>query len=152
MTGLNRRVLALAAHRPSLARLGVRLATPWVRRHLSRYLDHMASRAPLADRRVFADPSYRQVFVASTREALRQGGAGVAWELSLLAGAWDFSLHEIRLPVRIWHGLTDNIVPVEMARHMAACLPCSQIRFLEHEGHISLIVKHLDAALAESFP
>lgn len=147
MTTRNRLALELAARSPSLARLLVRLLAWWIRRCPERQLAHMLATAPPADRRVLADPRYRARVVESTAEALRQGGRGVAWELTLLARPWGFRLQEVSVPVRIWHGLADNIVPAAAAQHLAAELPSSECRYLPDEGH--LIVRHLDAVLAE---
>lgn len=147
MTTRNRLALELAARSPSLARLLVRLLAWWIRRRPERQLAHMLATAPPADRRVLADPRYRARVVESTAEALRQGGRGVAWELTLLARPWGFRLQEVSVPVRIWHGLADNIVPAAAAQHLAAELPSSECRYLPDEGH--LIVRHLDAVLAE---
>ncbi len=149
MVAPNRHALALAARSPLLARLAVQLAAGWVHRHPERWLAHMMAGAPPADRHVLADPAYRALFAASTAEALRQGGRGAAWELTLLARPWDFSLQEVSMPVRIWQGLADNIVPPAIARQLAAALPHSESRDLPDEGHLSLIVRHLGTVLAE---
>jgi len=98
---------------------------------------------------VLAVPAYRELLIESTAEALRQGGRGVAWELMLLARPWDFRLEEIHVPVRIWQGLADNIVPSPMARRLAAALPDSVCHYLPGEGHFSLVYSHLDAILAD---
>lgn len=149
MPTLNRLALALAARSPPLARFAVRLAARWVRRDPERWLAHMMAGAPAADRRVLADPAYRALFAASTVQALRQGGRGAAWELTLLARPWDFRIEEVPVAVRIWQGLADNIVPAAIARHLAAALPHGVCHYLPGEGHLSLIVRHLDAVLAE---
>lgn len=149
MVTLNRLALALAARSPFLARLTVQLVARWVRRHPERYLAHMMATAPPADRRVLADPGYRATVTESTVEALRQGGRGAAWELTLLARPWDFRLQEVLVPVRIWQGLADNIVPAAMAQHLAAVLPNSECHYLPDEGHLSLVVRHLDTVLAD---
>ncbi len=152
MVTLNRLALAAGSRMPPLARLAVDLVARLVRRHPQRYLAHMLASAPPADRAVLADPSYRALFAESTAEALRQGGRGAAWELTLLARPWDFRLEEVRVPVRIWQGLADNIVPPAMAYHLAAALSYSEVRSLPDEGHLSLIVRHLDAVLADLRP
>lgn len=149
MVRLNRLALALAARSPFLARLAVEFAVQWLRWHPERRLAHMMATAPPADRRVLADPGYRALFVESTAEALRQGGRGAALELTLLARPWDFRLQEVPITVQIWQGLADNIVPAASARHLAAMLPASECHFLPDEGHFSLIVRHLDAVLAD---
>lgn len=152
MVPLNRLILMLAARTPRLAQVGVNIAAHLVRRHLERYPAHMMAGAPPADRRVLADTGYRALFAESTAEALRQGGRGAAWELTLLVRPWDFGLQEVLIPVRIWQGLADNIVPAAMARHLAAALPCSESRYLPDEGHLSLVVRHLDAVLTDLHP
>ncbi len=149
MVALNRLALGLAGRTPRLARVAVALAARWVRRDPRRYLAYMTGGAPPSDRAVLADPSYRAVFAASTAEALRQGGRGAAWELTLLARPWGFDVRAVAAPVCLWHGLADRIVPPAMTRRLAAALPHGKARYLPHEGHLSLIVRHLDAALAE---
>jgi pimeloyl-ACP methyl ester carboxylesterase len=152
MITFNRLALALAARSPPLARFAVRIAAPWIRRRPERYLAQMAASAPAADRRVLADARYRALFAASTAEALRQGGGGVAWELVLLARPWDFSLRQVRVPVRIWQGLADNIVPAAMTRRLAVALAHGESHYLAGEGHLSLIVHHIDAVLDDLRP
>jgi len=147
MVALNRWALALAARSPLLARLAVHLVATWIRHRPGRQLAHMMATAPPADRRVLADPGYRTLVAESTAEALRQGGRGAAWELTLLARPWDFRLQEVTTPVRIWHGLADTIVPPAMAQHLAAVLPSSECRYLPDEAH--LVIRHLDAILAD---
>lgn len=149
MVTLNRLALALAACSPFLARLTVQLVARWVRQHPGHHLAHMMATAPPADRQVLADPSYRALVTESTAEALRQGGRGAAWELTLLAQPWDFQLQEVLVPVRIWQGLADNIVPAATAKQLAAALPNSECHYLPDEGHLSLIVRHLDVVLAD---
>jgi len=145
----NRLALALAARAPVAARPAIALAARLVRAHPERYLARMWEEAPPADRRVLAEGGYRKLFAASTVEALRQGGRGIARELTLLARTWDFRLDEVRMPIGLWHGSADNIVPLAMARRLAATLPGSALHCLADEGHLSIIVRGLDAALAE---
>lgn len=149
MTRLNRTALAVAARRPGLARVGLRVAAPWVRDHVAWYLDCMAAAAPPPDRAVLANAGYRQLIADSTAEALRQGGRGVARELTLLARPWDVALREVRMPVQIWHGRADTIVPPAMAKRLREALPASECRYVEAEGHLSLIVRHLGTVLTE---
>ncbi len=152
MVTLNRLALAVGSRLPSLARLVIDLAARLVRRHPERYLAYMLASAPPADRTVLADAGYRALFADSTAAALRQGGRGAAWEFTLLARPWDFRLEEVPAPVRIWHGLADNIVPPAMARRLAAALPHSEPHYLPDEGHFSLVVRHLDAVLTDLRP
>jgi pimeloyl-ACP methyl ester carboxylesterase len=146
MVRLNRLALGLAACCPPLARLAIHVAALWVRGRPERYLAATVAGASAADRIALADPVYRRQVAENTAEAIRQGGRGAAWELTLLAQQWDFELQEIDVPVRIWQGLADKIVPAAMARYMAATLPHSECRCLPDEGHI---IRPLDAVLAD---
>lgn len=152
MIALNRLALMVGARLPPLARLAIGLAARLICKYPERYLTHMLGNAPLADRTVLAEAGYRILFTDSLTEALRQGGRAAAWELTLLAHPWDFQIAEVRTPVRIWQGLADNIVPPAMARHLAAMVRRSNLRLLPEEGHLSLIVHHLDAVLADLRP
>jgi pimeloyl-ACP methyl ester carboxylesterase len=67
----------------------------------------------------------------------------------LLAQPRDFTPQEIRVPAHIWQGLTDKIVSAAIARHLGAGLPHSECHCFPDEGHLSLIVRHLDAVLAD---
>lgn len=147
MRPLNRNVLGLAARAPALARLGVRVAASCIRWFPRPYVSAMSIGAPAEDRRILGDEAYRNLVVDSTREAVRHGGRGVAWELTLFVRRWDFDLAAIQAPVRIWQGLDDNIVPVAAAQHLNGLLPNSECRYLPDVGH--LVVSHLEAILAD---
>ncbi len=127
---LEARVAGAAAQR-----LGLRLLA----------VDRMAS----PDRDLFADPWYRSVMLESTAEALRQGGRGAAWELTLIARPWDFHLQDVRMSVDLWQGLVDQILPAAMARRLADALPACKPRYLPGEGHLSLVVRHIEEVLAD---
>lgn len=149
MVTLNRRALSLAARTPSLARLVLGLVARLARRYPDRFFAHMDASAPPADQPVLADPRHRALLAASTVEALRQGGRGLAHELVLLGRPWDFDLADVPLRVPIWQGLDDNIVPPAMARYLAEALPRGEPHYIPGEGHVSLIVRHLEAVLGE---
>lgn len=149
MVALNRVGLGLARRRPRLARGLIGLAARGIRRHPGRYLAHMLAGAPEPDRSVLADPGYRSLILASTAEALRQGGAGAAWEATLLARPWDFDLRRIAARVDLWQGGADRIVPPATMERLLAALPRGVSHRCPREGHLSLIVRHLDRVLAE---
>jgi pimeloyl-ACP methyl ester carboxylesterase len=59
-------------------------------------------------------PELRQAFVASLREAYRQGVAGIVDDMALHARPWGFDIAGIRVPVHVWHGEADRNVPPAM--------------------------------------
>lgn len=145
----DRLLLALAAHAAPLGRGVARALAYWMRRDPERYLRFMLTGMTSPDRDLFADPGYRALVLASTAEALRQGGRGAAWELTLIARPWDFRLRDVRMPVTLWQGLADQILPAAMARRLAAALPACDARYLPGEGHLSLVARHIGEVLAQ---
>lgn len=152
MLAQDRVMLALAAHAAPLARAAVHLLAHWMRRDADRYLEFMMAGMVSPDRDLFADPAYRSLMRESTAEALRQGGRGAAWELTLIARRWDFRLQDVRMPVSLWQGLADQILPAAMAKRLAAALRACNARYFPGEGHLSLVVRHIGEVLAELRP
>ena len=146
----DRMMLALAAHAAPIARGVVHVLAHWMRQDPDRYLRFMMAGMEPPDRDMFADPGYRSLMMDSTAEALRQGGKGAAWELTLIARPWDFPVRDVRMPVSLWQGLADQILPAALARRLSAALPACDARYLPGEGHLSLIVRHIDKVLAET--
>ncbi|HEV2272283.1 MAG TPA: alpha/beta hydrolase [Steroidobacteraceae bacterium] len=149
MLAQDRVMLALAAHAAPLARGVVHMLAHWMRQDADRYVEFMMAGMMSPDRDLFADPGYRSLVMASTAEALRQGGTGAAWELTLIARPWDFRLQDVRMAVSLWQGLADQILPPAMARRLAAALPACNPRYFPGEGHLSLVVRHIGEVLAE---
>jgi pimeloyl-ACP methyl ester carboxylesterase len=89
------------------------------------------------DRAVMADPVIRARFIASRRDLVRGGPEGnVHDHLVNYAKPWGFRIADIRVPVYVWHGTEDPMVPVEIARYVARHIPGA--RLIEHPdwGHM----------------
>ena len=108
----------------------------WVRRYSA------------ADREVLQRPEVRSLLLAAFREGARNGGAALAEDLALLARPWDFPLDGVQVPVDLWHGEADAVVPPEMGRYVASRLKNCRARFLPGEGHFSLPLAHMDVILS----
>jgi pimeloyl-ACP methyl ester carboxylesterase len=96
------------------------------------------TRLPEPDRRALSSPDLRAALIASSTEALRSGVQGAAADGLLYARPWDFDLRKIRVPIHLWHGEQDVILPVLMGRFLAANIPNCKARFCPEDGHFSL--------------
>jgi pimeloyl-ACP methyl ester carboxylesterase len=54
----------------------------------------------------------------------------------LFARPWGFALADIRVPVHLWYGDADTIVPVRHGEHLAERIPGAQLRIRREEGHL----------------
>jgi pimeloyl-ACP methyl ester carboxylesterase len=91
----------------------------------------------------FTTPEVRSIYEKMFKEAFHQGQRGVALDLMLEAKPWGFSLYETRIPVFVWHGEADKLVPVEQGRIMANAIPTAHARFFQNEGH-TLIINQIE--------
>ncbi len=105
--------------------------------------------ASAADREVLADPAVLDVLVAAQYEGMRRGAQAAVQDLLLYVRPWDFSLAEIPSECTVWHGAADRIVPVRMAREIAALMPGARLRVIEGEGHYSLPIRYRSAIVRD---
>jgi pimeloyl-ACP methyl ester carboxylesterase len=101
-----------------------------------------------ADRVVMGRSGVRGLLLDCTREGLRQGFRGPLWDTVLYAREWGFALEQVTIPVELWHGTADTIVPPSHVQILADALPHATVNLLEGEGHYSLPIEHCKAILA----
>jgi pimeloyl-ACP methyl ester carboxylesterase len=69
-------------------------------------------------------------------EPFRRGAQGHAWDVRLCAHRWRFRPDAIRdLPVYLWHGERDQLVPVAAVRALVAAIPGCRATFYPADGH-----------------
>jgi pimeloyl-ACP methyl ester carboxylesterase len=103
-----------------------------------RFLAQLEKETRGPDRAVLADPAMREALLRTVREGLRPGAAGVVEDYAVEARPWGFALGEIRVPMRIWHGDSDDVVPLEHSRYLAARIPTASLTVMERAGHLLL--------------
>ncbi len=82
------------------------------------------------------------------RRAGAQGTRGVRDDGLAAVSPWGFDLSEIAVPVAIWQGRQDAMVPFAHGEWLAARVPGAEAHLLDCEGHISL-VHRLDEVLGD---
>jgi pimeloyl-ACP methyl ester carboxylesterase len=111
-------------------------------------IDAFAPGTPDSDREVMADPEIRGRFVAAFRETAAQGPEGLLYDTLLhYVRRWGFDLADVRVPVLLWHGDRDPVVPVEAARLVARRVPGAKLTEYPGEGH-AVDYRHIDEILS----
>ncbi len=98
------------------------------------------------DRRYLSSPAGRRLFVAMTREALRQGVDGGLSDMALYAQPWGVDLATITTPAILWQGTADHVVPAGLAFDLAARLADCRLHRLQGAGHFWGL-EHVDEIL-----
>ena len=144
--------LGMARGRPRLpgqdhAALELIRFAPWLGRSLMtlgglawqrfpvRMHQRLVALCPPADRAVLEQPAVARSLTMGLQEAFRGGSGGAAEELRLFVRPWGFALQEITVPVHIWHGARDKLVPCAAAKRLAAALPDCRLEIIADGGH-----------------
>jgi pimeloyl-ACP methyl ester carboxylesterase len=92
------------------------------------------------DRNIMRRKEAREAFVDDVKEALRQGGGAMRQDLVMFARRWGFEPAAVgHVPVRLWHGEADRVVPVAIGRYYAREIPGCLATFFPGEEHLMLI-------------
>ena len=106
-----------------------------------------------SDRRLLDDPVIGPMVLAGAQESVRPGSRGMAQEMRLLLGRpWGFRPEDVAVPVHLFYGDDDRIVPLPMGEQLAGLLPSAELTVLPGEGHLALFEhwKEILQALAGS--
>lgn len=112
-------------------------------------MDKMIKQLPEVDQALFYNPESRKALINSTLEAFRNGIAGPAYEMKLLANPWGFDLKTIKYPMTIWQGTLDRQAPMSHAKIYANLVAGAQLKIIENEGHLSLLKNHMEEILRD---
>lgn len=88
------------------------------------------------------------VLAESFRRSVSTGIAGWRDDDLAFTRPWGFELKSMRVPVAVWQGARDLMVPFDHGRWLAANVAGAQSRLLDDEGHISLL-NHIDRILED---
>lgn len=102
----------------------------------TRVVEAFAALMPPGDRRVFEDELIRRMFVEDLVLGARTQMQAVLLDAILFGRHWGFGLDEIEVPVQMWYGDGDRIVPLSHGEFMARRIPKATLRIRHEEGHL----------------
>lgn len=93
--------------------------------------------------------TFGEDLVAAFAEALRPGVDGWVDDDLAFTRPWGFDPADLAVPVMIWQGGVDLMVPAAHGAWLAARIPHATARLLPDEGHLSLELGHATTMLTE---
>lgn len=77
-----------------------------------------------------------------------QGAAGILEDTLMITRPWGFHLASVDVPVAVWQGRLDAMVPFGHGQWLAEHVPGARPRLFDDEGHLTL-VRQLDRILGD---
>jgi pimeloyl-ACP methyl ester carboxylesterase len=155
LTGMhffNRAVLRIEETMPWLLEGGASLVGGLLETHTAWFLDKEIRGGPPVDQQVQWTPWVRQSLMEAIHESARNP-QGYDDDLRILTRPWGFGLERIRIPVHVWHGDLDSVIPLHHARYLASVIPAATLTICPGEAHM-LLWNHVPeiVTIARSFP
>ncbi len=111
-------------------------------------INQMKYGLPKPDRTLLENhPEIATNFLNGSLEGYREGIKGAVWEWQLYTKSWEFEPSSIHLPITLWYGDKDVMVPPYHGQYLHESIPNSELNLLPNEAHFSLIHNHKKAIL-----
>ena len=148
--GSEDRMIAWVGRRPRLARLAFKIEGNRLRKHPDRTLEQIAAHWAASDRElILCNSEYRAATIETLREATRCGPDGIVTDVTLLGGAWGFSLDSLPASsVSFWQGGCDPIAPPAMGHYFQRHVAGSELTIDPRAGHLTMLKWHAAAILS----
>lgn len=91
--------------------------------------------------------SRQEDFMLHCKEAFRQGSDGAYRDMLLVARPWQLDLNTLTVPVFMWHGEADTLMPITPARGLAKLIPGCEAHFIPGAGHLLLESEEIGAQI-----
>lgn len=135
----NRLGFQWGARFPFLASFIMRSMARQVRRDPERVVEAIGKAMSGPDAEVVRRPEVRKMLAEVITEAFRQGHRGAARDVVLLGRAWGFEPSDVRVPVFLWQGESDQLVSPAMGHYLAEAIPNCRAAFYPNEGHLLVV-------------
>lgn len=141
MTPFNRGGLWVAGRAPWVLQV-LAPAMALVPRHFPKALvSHLIAVTGESDREALQG-EMGALLVDSFRRSVHHGSRGMVSEAKLFANPWGGWLPDIPIPVHLFHGEMDRIVPVGIARRLEDAMPDCRARYYPRDGHFSVVSRY----------
>ena len=95
-----------------------------------------ARHMPPGDQLLFQDAAMRRMFQEDLILGSRRNMQAICLDAGVFARPWGFALADIEVPVHLWYGDSDSIVPLHHGLHLAKRIPGAELQIRAGEGHL----------------
>jgi len=130
----NRILFFLAKYAPFLLKGLSAMQANTIKKHPKKYMAKMVSQVPEWDKHIMENQNGEHTMM-HVKEAFRQGGKGAYRDMLLVSRPWRLDLDKIAVPVFMWHGTADTMMPISSARAFSKLIPGCESHFIPGAGH-----------------
>jgi pimeloyl-ACP methyl ester carboxylesterase len=141
LNALDRRFARLATRAAPVARAVFATSAFVARKWPERYARRSAKSMPAADAAII--DAHAEWFGRSAGEGGKDS-AGLVDEYRAFVGAWGFRLDDVRVPVHVYQGTADELVPAKWADELAKSIRGVNLTTYEGEGHMISVSHRAD--------
>jgi len=112
-------------------------------------IELMSGLLPDVDRDVLAEDDFRELFADSCRYGFKNTWRGYFDDNRAFLLPWGFDVANIQVPVALFYGDADLMVPPTHGTWLASHLPRVSSHHVAKEGHLSIFANHFDEVATE---
>ena len=106
------------------------------------FLESLAEDAAPADGPLWRGDVGRVVHASMVESSRHHGLDPLVRETAIYGRPWGFELADVEVPVFLWYGKADALVPPEMGLYLARELPTAEAHFYPDLGHLSVLERN----------
>lgn len=106
------------------------------------FLESLAEDAAPADQALWTGEVGRIVHASMVESTRHHGLDPLVRETAIYGSPWGFDLADVAVPVYLWYGKADALVPPEMGLYLARELPTAEAHVYPDLGHLSVFRRH----------
>jgi pimeloyl-ACP methyl ester carboxylesterase len=133
---------------PPVNKLGLWLLGRQARADRESFLEEMADSAAPADEDLWRGEIGQTIHASMIESRRHHGLDGLVKETAIYGSPWGFDLGGIEVPVYLWYGKADVLVPPEMGLHLAREIPTAETHVYPDLDHLSIVEENEDEIVA----
>jgi pimeloyl-ACP methyl ester carboxylesterase len=135
----DRRYAAMARTRPHVARAILAVTARLARMSPKSAVKSFGRELSESDRRVLAEYGTPAEAMALFTQAFLRGARGVVDDYAAIGGSWGVDFASVRVPVGIFHGDADTMVPLRHSEELVKRITGAQLVVWPGEGHLGTV-------------